>query len=72
METFQEVAESQQKKEENKDASDTAGLLESLSVKDPQKEEQSKTEAPPVATEAKDEVKEEAKEPENKGTTSST
>ncbi|KAM7501783.1 hypothetical protein LguiB_000687 [Lonicera macranthoides] len=72
METFQEVAESQQKKEENKDASDTAGLLESLSVKDLQKEEQSKTDAPPVAVEAKEEVKEEAKEPENKGTSSST
>ncbi|XP_071687842.1 ran-binding protein 1 homolog b-like [Rutidosis leptorrhynchoides] len=34
METFKEVAESQQDKEENKDASDTAGLLENLSVED--------------------------------------
>lgn len=34
MEKFHEVAESQQKKEENKDASATAGLLEKLSVDD--------------------------------------
>ncbi|KAI8023539.1 hypothetical protein LOK49_LG03G00827 [Camellia lanceoleosa] len=34
MEMFQEVAESQQKKEENKDASAAAGLLEKLSVED--------------------------------------
>ncbi|VFQ70984.1 unnamed protein product [Cuscuta campestris] len=33
-ETFKEVAESQTKKEENKDASDAAGLLEKLSVED--------------------------------------
>ncbi|GFY99339.1 pleckstrin homology (PH) domain superfamily protein [Actinidia rufa] len=34
MEMFQEVAESQRKKEENKDASATAGLLDKLSVED--------------------------------------
>lgn len=39
METFQEVAESQQKKEENKDASAAAGLLEKLSVEGEKKAE---------------------------------
>ena len=34
MEMFQEVAESQQNKEENKDASAAAGLLEKLSVEE--------------------------------------
>ncbi|GKG58127.1 hypothetical protein Tco_0589738, partial [Tanacetum coccineum] len=34
METVQEVAELQQDKEETKDASSTAGLLEKLSVDD--------------------------------------
>ncbi|KAL7600747.1 ran-binding protein 1 homolog a [Lactuca sativa] len=44
METFQEVAESQQGKEENKDASNAAGLLEKLSVGDEKKEEVKETE----------------------------
>ena len=39
METFQEVAESQKKKVENKDASAAAGLLEKLSVEDEKKAE---------------------------------
>ncbi|XP_071737943.1 ran-binding protein 1 homolog a-like [Rutidosis leptorrhynchoides] len=49
METVQEVAESQQDKEENKDASSTAGLLEKLSVDDKK---------------VKEEVNESTKEPE--------
>ncbi|XP_076956566.1 ran-binding protein 1 homolog a-like [Bidens hawaiensis] len=39
METFQEVAESQNSKKENKDASEAAALLDSLSVNDDQKRE---------------------------------
>ena len=39
METFTEVAESQQGKEENKDASNAAGLLEKLTVEDKKEEE---------------------------------
>lgn len=42
METVQEVAESQQEKEESKDASSTAGLLEKLSVDDKDTEEEVK------------------------------
>ena len=41
MEMFPEVAESQRKKEENKDASAAAGLLDKLSVED-QKDEKTK------------------------------
>ncbi|KAK2988778.1 hypothetical protein RJ640_025937 [Escallonia rubra] len=44
METMQEVAESQQKKEESKDASDAAGLIEKLSVEDKKSEEKTKEE----------------------------
>ena len=44
MEMFQEVAESQRKKEENKDASATAGLLDKLSVED-QKDEKTEVKA---------------------------
>lgn len=54
MEKFQEVAESQQKKEENKDASATAGLLEKLSV------EEKKTEEAPVATKEDKDAKSDA------------
>ncbi|KAK1426851.1 hypothetical protein QVD17_15531 [Tagetes erecta] len=50
METFQEVAESQKSKEENKDASDAAGLLDQLSVKDKQEEAEVREEAPAVKT----------------------
>ncbi|XP_031122912.1 ran-binding protein 1 homolog a-like [Ipomoea triloba] len=39
METFQEIAESQKKNEEHKDASAAAGLLEKLSVEDEKAEE---------------------------------
>ncbi|XP_062086164.1 ran-binding protein 1 homolog b-like [Humulus lupulus] len=48
METFQEVAESQQQKEDNEDASAAAGLLEKLSVEEKKTEE--KTEEAPVVT----------------------
>ncbi|EXB94096.1 Ran-binding protein 1-b-like protein [Morus notabilis] len=54
MEKFQEVAESQQKKEENKDASAAAGLLEKLSVEEKKTEEKTSEEAPAVAKEDKD------------------
>lgn len=49
METFTEVAESQQKKEENKDASAAAGLLEKLSVEDNRSEEKAKDVGSPEA-----------------------
>ncbi|KAF5782212.1 putative Ran binding domain, PH-like domain superfamily [Helianthus annuus] len=52
METFQEVAESQKDKEENKDASDAAELLDKLRVEDKKEEEK---------TEVKKEVAEEVK-----------
>ncbi|KAI5674975.1 hypothetical protein M9H77_05925 [Catharanthus roseus] len=45
MEKFQEIAESQEKKEENKDASAAAGLLEKLSVEDKKDEEKPKEES---------------------------
>ncbi|KAI4353384.1 hypothetical protein L6164_002340 [Bauhinia variegata] len=45
MTTMQEVAESQGKKEENKDASDTAGLLEKLTVDDNKTKEEKQKEA---------------------------
>ncbi|KAG6583353.1 Ran-binding protein 1-like c [Cucurbita argyrosperma subsp. argyrosperma] len=62
METFQEVAESQKKKEENKDASAAAGLLEKLSVEDEKKAEKAedKAEDPPVKSEEKDKPEGEA------------
>lgn len=53
MEKIQEVAESQSKKEENKDATDTAGLLEKLSVGETKSEEKPKEEEP-VATKEKE------------------
>ncbi|GMN23676.1 hypothetical protein TIFTF001_000214 [Ficus carica] len=62
METFQEVAESQQKKEENKDASAAAGLLEKLSVEEKKTEEKTSEEAPAVAKEDKDAKSETVKE----------
>lgn len=51
MEIFQEVAESQ-KKEENKDASATAGLLEKLSVEDNKTEVEDKEKAKAKTEEA--------------------
>lgn len=62
METFQEVAESQQKKEENKDASAAAGLLEKLSVEEKKTDEKTSEEAPAVAKEDKDAKSETVKE----------
>ena len=44
METFQEVAESQTKKEENEDASAAADQLEKLKVEDKKKEGEEKAE----------------------------
>ncbi|KAK6927105.1 Ran binding domain [Dillenia turbinata] len=52
MEKFQEVAESQKPKEENKDATDTAGLLEKLSVEEKKTESKAGEE---VAVAAKEE-----------------
>ncbi|KAA8549430.1 hypothetical protein F0562_001097 [Nyssa sinensis] len=49
MEKFEEVAESQQKKEENKDASAAAGLLEKLSVEDEKSEDKGGEEEVPSA-----------------------
>ncbi|PON57562.1 Talin [Parasponia andersonii] len=62
METFQEVAESQLKKEENKDASDAAGLLEKLSVEEKKIEEKAKEEAPLVTKDDKDSKSDTVKE----------
>ncbi|XP_023519268.1 ran-binding protein 1 homolog a-like [Cucurbita pepo subsp. pepo] len=55
METFQEIAESQQKKEENKDASAAAGLLEKLSVEE--KKGEDKAGETPSKTKEEDEPK---------------
>lgn len=46
METFQEVAESQQKKEENEDAKATAGLLDKLTVEEKKSEDKSGEDVP--------------------------
>ncbi|KAJ0021339.1 hypothetical protein Pint_32512 [Pistacia integerrima] len=48
MEMFTEVAESQKSKEENKEASSTAGLLEKLSVEEKKPEDKAEEEAPPA------------------------
>ncbi|XP_024974602.1 ran-binding protein 1 homolog b-like [Cynara cardunculus var. scolymus] len=55
METFQEVAESQEGKEENKEASGAAGLLEKLSVEDKEGKEEPKesTDEPKAKVEEK-------------------
>ncbi|KAA0060032.1 hypothetical protein IC582_027588 [Cucumis melo] len=55
METFQEIAESQQKKGENKDASAAAGLLEKLSVEE--KKTEDKAEEEPAKAKKEDEPK---------------
>ncbi|OUZ99129.1 Ran binding domain [Macleaya cordata] len=60
MELVQEVAESQGNREENTEATATAGLLENLSVGDTTTEEKAKEEAP--EEKAKEEVPVEAKE----------
>lgn len=49
MERFQEVAESQKQKEENKDASAAAGLLEKLSVEEKKTEDKAGEDAPAVS-----------------------
>uniref|UniRef100_A0A5B7AFX3 RanBD1 domain-containing protein n=1 Tax=Davidia involucrata TaxID=16924 RepID=A0A5B7AFX3_DAVIN len=54
MENFQEVAESQQKKEDNKDASATARLLDNLSVEDKKLEDNAGEEVPVSAKEEKE------------------
>lgn len=70
METFQEVAESQNTQEENKDASETAEALEKLSVEEKNKDK-AKEEAPAASTEAKTESKEENDKKEEKAEDSS-
>ncbi|GAV66590.1 Ran_BP1 domain-containing protein [Cephalotus follicularis] len=63
MEMFQEVAESQKNKEENKDASAAAGLLEKLSVEE-KKTEKDKEEVPVAAKEKeKDDAEKSSEEP---------
>lgn len=59
METFQEVAESQVKKEESEGTTATAVLLDKLSVEEKKDEKKAEEEAAPVPT-----TKEDAKEPE--------
>ncbi|KAG5515092.1 hypothetical protein RHGRI_036208 [Rhododendron griersonianum] len=70
METFQEVAESQQKKEENKDASAAAGLLEKLSVEDEKTEDKASEEVPVAAKEKESESESVKVNAEKKGETS--
>lgn len=64
MEMVHEVAESQKKKEENKDASATAGLLEKLSVEENKTEDKSRAEGevPKEEKEEEEVPKEEKKE----------
>ncbi|GJY14875.1 Ran-binding protein 1 homolog a-like protein [Tanacetum coccineum] len=67
METVQEVAESQQDKEETKDASSTAGLLEKLSVDDKDtKEEVKDSSDAPTSEEPEKAANSENKEEETK------
>ncbi|KAF2288509.1 hypothetical protein P3X46_008780 [Hevea brasiliensis] len=61
METVQEVAETQGKKEESKEAADAAGLLEKLSVVDGKTEGKEKEEAPVEAKERSEAEGEKAK-----------
>ncbi|KAJ9698721.1 hypothetical protein PVL29_007669 [Vitis rotundifolia] len=61
MEMVQEVAESQQKKEENKDASAAAGLLEKLSVEEKETEDKVGEEKPVAAKEEKETESEQGK-----------
>lgn len=53
METFTEVAESQKKKEENKDAASAAGLLEKLTVEEKATEDKAGEDVPPTGKETK-------------------
>ncbi|WRX34629.1 Ran binding domain - like 4 [Theobroma cacao] len=61
MEMFQEVAESQKPKEENKDASAAAGLLEKLSVEEKKTEDKAGEEKPAAAKEENETKKDEEK-----------
>ncbi|KAI4346552.1 hypothetical protein L6164_007440 [Bauhinia variegata] len=63
METFQEVAESQSKKEENKDATAAAGLLENLSVQEKKSEDKDGKEETASEKESKDEPEKKAEQP---------
>lgn len=60
MEMFLEVAESQKKKDENKDATAAAGLLEKLSVEEKKTEDKAKDEVPAATKEEKELKSEEA------------
>ncbi|KAK6943467.1 Ran binding domain [Dillenia turbinata] len=64
MEMVQEVAESQGQKEENKDATNTAGLLEKLCVGDGRSEEKVEGEAPVAAKEERRDATSEQTKPE--------
>ncbi|KAF8397256.1 hypothetical protein HHK36_016167 [Tetracentron sinense] len=64
IEMVQEVAESQGKKEENKDATAAAGLLEKLSVGDSKTEEKVTEEVPVVVSEEEKEAGSEQEKPE--------
>ncbi|XP_021279469.1 ran-binding protein 1 homolog a [Herrania umbratica] len=61
MEMFQEVAESQKPKEENKDASAAAGLLEKLSVEEKKAEDKAEEEKPAAVKEENEAKKDEEK-----------
>ncbi|KAI9098359.1 hypothetical protein K1719_024984 [Acacia pycnantha] len=64
METFQEIAESQKKKEENKDASAAAGLLEKLSVEEKTDKSEEQKDAPEKESTDEPEKKDEEKKTE--------
>ena len=66
METFQEVAESQKTKEENKDASSAAGLLEKLSVEEKTEKSEDKSEEQKDAPEKESKDEPEKKDAEKK------
>ncbi|KAG2673073.1 hypothetical protein I3760_13G072300 [Carya illinoinensis] len=66
MEKFQEVAESQGKKEENKDAAAAAGLLEKLSVEEKKTEDKAGEEAPVVSEKEEKETKSDSEKIEKK------
>ncbi|XP_010557199.1 PREDICTED: ran-binding protein 1 homolog b-like [Tarenaya hassleriana] len=66
MQKFKEVAESEEKKEEDKDASEAAGLLEKLTVKEKETEEKPVEEAPSTKEEEKKSEPEKAGEEKKK------
>lgn len=55
MEMVTDVAESQKSKEENKEATSTAGLLEKLSVEEKKTEDKAEEETPEAKKESKSE-----------------